>query len=210
MPLYIDVHNPPLLRIAAASAAAAALCLAQAVTASACDEHDPAASYFASARSSTAKYHSLSVAKKAGYSILAGSAGFRCLAEPGMGATGMHYVKDELLKDPAIDAKEPEALVYAPDGHGGLHLAALEYVVIQGDWNAHHIPPASLSVKTHESIAPPMLFGHEFNFTDAPNRYGLPPFYSLHVWLWKENPAGTLEMWNPNVRCDPPALGRRR
>jgi hypothetical protein len=27
--------------------------------------------------------------------------------------------------------KEPEALVYATDGHGGLHLAALEYVVIQ-------------------------------------------------------------------------------
>ena len=38
---------------------------------------------------------------------------------------------------------------------------------------------------------PPMLFGHEFNFTDAPNRYGLPPFYSLHAWIWKDNPAGT-------------------
>ena len=200
----------PLRRIAAASAAAAALCLAQAVTASACDEHDPAASFAESARSSTAKYHSLTVAKKAGYSILADTAGITCIAEPGMGAMGVHYVKDDLVEDPAIDAKEPEALVYAPDGHGGLHLAALEYVVIQGDWNAHQIPPASLSVRTHESIAPPMLFGHEFNFTDAPNRYGLPPFYSLHVWLWKDNPAGTLEMWNPSVHCDPPALGRKR
>ena len=44
---------------------------------------------------------------------------------------GVHYVKGDLVKDPAIDAKEPEALVYATDGHGGLHLAALEYVVIQ-------------------------------------------------------------------------------
>src|SRR5215207_4714937 len=77
-------------------------------------------------------------------------------------------------------------------------------------WNAHQIPPASLSVRTHENIAPPMLFGHEFNFTDAPNRYDLPPFYPLHVWLWKDNPAGTVEMWNPNVHCDPPALGRKR
>ena len=122
----------PLQKIAAASAAAAALSLAQAVTASACDEQDPAASFTASARSSTAKYHSLTVAKKAGYSILAGSAGITCIAEPGMGAMGVHYVKEDLVKDPAIDAKEPEALVYAPDGHGGLHLAALEYVVIKG------------------------------------------------------------------------------
>ena len=95
-------------------------------------------------------------------------------------------------------------------GMADYSLAALEYVVIQGDWNAHQIPPATLSVETHESIAPPMLFGHEFNFTDAPNRYGLPPFYSLHVWLWKNNPAGTLEMWNPNVNCDSPAPSGQR
>ena len=41
----------PLVQIAAASAAAAALCVAQALTASACDEHDPAASFTASVRS---------------------------------------------------------------------------------------------------------------------------------------------------------------
>ena len=162
------------------------------------------------ARSATAKYHSLTVAKKAGYSISTDTAGIACIAEPGMGAIGVHYVKDDLVNDPAIDAKEPEALVYAPDGHGGLQLAALEYVVIQGDWNAHQIPPAAMSVATHESIAPPMLFGHKFNFTDAPNRYGLPPFYSLHIWLLKNNPAGTLEIWNPNVNCDSPAPSGQR
>jgi hypothetical protein len=47
-----------------------------------------------------------------------------------------------------------------------------------------------------------MLFGQMFQLTDAPNRYGLPPFYSLHAWIWKDNPAGTFEMWNPNVHCD--------
>jgi hypothetical protein len=199
----------PLRIIAAATAAAATLCVAQAVTASACDEHESAVSFIVSARLATNKYHSLTVAKKAGYSILADTAGITCISEPQMGAMGVHYVKGDLVKDPAIDAKEPEALVYAPDGRGELQLAALEYVVIQGDWNAHQIQPAGLSVRTHESIAPPMLFGNEFNFTDAPNRYGLPPFYSLHVWLWKDNPAGALEMWNPNVDC-PPALGRKR
>ena len=197
-------------KLAVTSAAAAALCMTQAVTASACDQHDPAASVTGPVRSATAKYRSLTVAKKAGYSIFADTAGITCIAEPGMGAMGVHYVKGDLVKDPAIDATQPEALVYAPDRRGELHLAALEYVVIQADWNAHQIPPASLSVEPPATKAPPWLFGREFNFTDGPNRYGLPPFYSLHVWLWKDNPAGTLGMWNPTVHCDPPALGPKR
>jgi hypothetical protein len=88
--------------------------------------------------------------------------------------------------------------VYAPDGHGRLKLAALEYVVIQGDWDAKQVLPQSSEGVTP---VPPMLFGQEFNFTNAPNRYGLPPFYSLHVWIWKDNPAGTFAMWNPTVHC---------
>jgi hypothetical protein len=195
----------------ASAAAAAALCVAQAVTASACDQHNPAASVTASARAATAKYHNLTVAEKAGYSILADTAGITCIAEPQMGAMGVHYVKGDLVKDPAIDAREPEALVYAPDRQGELHLAALEYVVIKSAWDASQPPgPPDLGVGARVPPPPPWLFGREFNFTDAPNRYGLPPFYSLHVWLWRENPAGIFEMWNPNVHCDPPALGRQR
>ena len=155
----------------------------------------------------TAKYQSLSLAKKSGYSILADTAGITCIAEPQMSAMGahdvamgVHYVKGDLVKDPAIDPIHPEALVYAPDRHGGLHLAALEYVVIKADWEAHNSPIAG--APSWVEPAPPNLFGQEFNFTDAPNRYGLPPFYSLHAWVWKDNPAGTFAMWNPNVHCD--------
>jgi hypothetical protein len=35
----------------------------------------------------------------------------------------------------------------------------------------------------------------------ADNRFGLPAFYSLHAWVWKHNPRGTFEPWNPAVRC---------
>ena len=192
----------PLRKVAVASAAAAALLVAQAVSALAYDQHDAPASLATPARSATAKYHSLTVAKKAGYLILADSAGITCIAEPQMGTMGVHYVKGDLVKDPAIDAKHPEALVYAPDAHGGLHLAALEYVVVKSDWEASQVGPPSLGVGVREAPAPPMLFGHEFNFTDAPNRYGLAPFYSLHAWIWKDNPAGTFAMWNPTVHCD--------
>jgi hypothetical protein len=187
-----------LLRTLAVASTSAVLLVGQAVAAFACEQH-AATSLTAPARSDTAKYHSLAVAKKAGYSILADSAGITCIAEPQMGAMGVHYVKGDLVKDPAIDAAHPEALVYAPDRHGRLHLAALEYVVIKSDWDA--VQP-SLGIGSRDAAAPPMLFGQEFNFTDAPNRYGLPPFYSLHAWVWKDNPAGTFEMWNPSVHCD--------
>ena len=191
-----------LLRILAVASISAVMLMGQAVAAFEHPQHEPTAvSMTSPARSATAKYHSLTVAKKAGYSILADTAGITCIADPQMGgAMGVHYVKSDLVKDPAIAATEPEALVYAPDRHGRLRLAALEYVVIKANWDANQVPPASY-VGSRDAQAPPMLFGHTFNFTDAPNRYGLPPFYSLHAWIWKQNPAGTFQMWNPSVHC---------
>ena len=189
-----------LLRTLAVASTSAVLLMGQAVAAFAHPQHEPTAvSMTSPARSATAKYHSLTVAQKAGYSILADTAGITCIAEPHMGAMGVHYVKGDLVKNPAIDAAHPEALVYAPDRHGHLHLAALEYVVIKSDWESNQPQPG---VGSWVTPAPPMLFGQAFQLTDAPNRYGLPPFYSLHAWIWKDNPAGTFQMWNPNVHCD--------
>jgi hypothetical protein len=55
--------------------------------------------------------------------------------------------------------------------------------------------------KTHKP-GPPELYGQLFHYFESPNRFGLKPFYTLHVWAWKENPAGTFSNWNPNVSCD--------
>jgi hypothetical protein len=49
---------------------------------------------------------------------------------------------------------------------------------------------------------PPELMGQLFHLFDSPNRFGLDPFYTLHVWAWKDNPVGTISNWNPNVSCD--------
>jgi hypothetical protein len=177
--------------------------MGQAVAAFAHPQHEPSAlSSAGPAHSAMAKYHSLTVAQKAGYSILADTVGITCIADPQMGAMGVHYVEGDLVKDPAIAAAEPEALVHAPDQHGRLHLAALEYVVIKADWDASQPQAPSSGYANAVTLPPPMLFGHEFNFTNAPNRYGLPLFYSLHAWIWKDDPAGILEMWNPSVHCD--------
>ena len=48
----------------------------------------------------------------------------------------------------------------------------------------------------------PVLEGQRFHFNESPNRFGLPAFYELHVWAWRDNPNGTFVDWNPRVSCD--------
>ena len=118
--------------------------------------------------------------------------GIACIAMPGMGAMGVHYLNAQRL-DGKIQLRKPEALVYRFGNNGHLRLAALEYLVLRSDWE-----------KVHGTNAPrPRLFGHMFNRTLAGNRFGLPEYYSLHAWVWKHNPAGRFTMWNPKVYCPP-------
>jgi len=136
------------------------------------------------ARAATAGYHRIDVALAAGYGQFLG-----CIDEPGMGAMGIHFVNGDLVGDIVIDAATPEALVYEPQSNGRLRLVALEYIVFKAAWDAEH-------------GSPPSLFGHEFMLVTSPNRYGLPPFYALHAWIWKDNPSGMFNPWNPRVSCD--------
>jgi hypothetical protein len=145
------------------------------------------------ASAATGRFHDLDKATEAGYGLFTDAAGIACIAMPPMpgmpgGAMGVHYANSTLFADPAIDAGKPEALVYEPEPNGKLKLVALEYVVLKAAWDATH-------------ASPPELFGHTFNFTPAGNRFNLPPYYSLHAWIWKPNPAGMFEMWNPDVHC---------
>jgi hypothetical protein len=138
----------------------------------------------AAARAATAHFRF----EHPGYALLRDAAGIACIDMPGEGGMGIHYVNGDLVGDGEVRATTPEALVYEPDRHGRERLVALEYVVFQSTWDAVH-------------SAPPELFGHEFVLVPAGNRYGLPPFYALHAWLWKHNPSGTFADWNPRVHC---------
>ena len=44
--------------------------------------------------------------------------------------------------------------------------------------------------------------------TGAPNRYEIPAFFALHVWLWTSNPSGLFAPFNPRVSCDPGSTHR--
>jgi hypothetical protein len=197
-----------LIRTLAVASTSVVLLVGQAVAAFAHPQHEPpAVSITGPTRSATAKYHSLTVADKDGYSILADTPS-ESPASPNR--DGCHGVRQsDLVKDPMIDPS-----ILKPWSTPLISMAddtARGYVVIKSDWDATQSGPPSSGVGERGSPAPPMLFGHEFDFTAAPNRYGLPPFYSLHAWVWKDNPAGPFETWNPSVHCDPrPALGRQR
>ncbi|HVE99330.1 MAG TPA: hypothetical protein VNA12_09135 [Mycobacteriales bacterium] len=140
------------------------------------------------ARVATAAFRDNAAAVGAGYGELKDAKGVACI-DDAAGGMGIHYVKKELVGDPAVVATKPEALVYEPQPDGKLALVAVEYVVLQADW------------AKAGNTAPPSLFGREFDAVGAGNRFGLPPFYALHAWLWKDNPSGTFAGWNPDVSC---------
>lgn len=130
--------------------------------------------------SATARFASVQQAENAGYVPF-----YVCAEQPGVGAMGQHYVNFDLVGDPAIDPLAPEALVYEPRKNGGYRLVALEWV---------RVGP--------EVADGPSVLGRPLLYRTAPNRYGIEPgFYERHFWLYRENPAGAFEDWNPSVTC---------
>lgn len=139
-------------------------------------------------RAATAAFRNIDAAKAAEYGLLVDINGIACIDNPA-GGMGIHYVNGALVKNPAINATTPEALVYEPLKNGKLRLVAVEYVVIKSAWHFAYGPRK------------PSLFGRTFGLVLEGNRYGLPDFYELHAWIWKHNPSGTFNDWNPRVSC---------
>jgi len=134
-------------------------------------------------RQATRAFHDVSVAIAAGY----GSAG-SCVSGPEVGAMGVHYPNPTLVGDGMLDPQRPDILIYEQQG-GKLRLLGVEFIVIAQQW--HSTNPA-----------PPVLMGQHFHYVGSPNRYGLPAFYELHVWAWRDNPNGMFVDWNPAVSCE--------
>jgi len=131
-------------------------------------------------RAATAQFHRPESAQVAGYDLVPGLD--HCFNNPGVGAMGYHYINVSIL-DTTVDLLSPEAMVYTPGPDGILQLGAVEYVVPAAAWDAEGRTDL------------PMLFGRHFHLNEA---LGV---YILHVWVWKNNPSGMFEDWNPNVSC---------
>jgi len=116
-----------------------------------------------------------------------------CVSGPDFGAMGVHFVLGSRITAGTLNPTEPEALIYEPLPNGAFRLVGVEFIILASVWQGQN-PPGS--------TATPALDGHLMNFVDAPNRYGLPAFYELHVWAWQENPVGSFADWNTHVTCD--------
>jgi len=113
---------------------------------------------------------------------------FGCVSGGDFGAMGLHYVNMSLV-DGEMDVTQPEIVLFEPTPNGGIRITGADYLIDAAAWNAKH-------------AGPPQLMGQLFHLFDKPNRFGLEPFYTLHVWAWKNNPNGTFVNWNPDVSCD--------
>ena len=128
-----------------------------------------------SVRQATAKFHSTTQAIASGH-----EPDDHCVSVPGLGGMGFHWVNPSLV-DPVFDPLKPEVVLYAPGPGSQLRLVALEYIVI----NVGQPRPS---------------FGDQlFDIGGTPVPV---PHWSLHVWLYENNPSGMFAPFNPNVSCE--------
>jgi hypothetical protein len=103
---------------------------------------------------------------------------------------GLHYVNMDLVNKGEVKLNRPQIVIYEPTSDGRVRLTGADYLIIAEGWDKKH--PGD----------PPQLMGQLFHLFDAPNRFGLPAFYTLHVWAWKDNPNGAFVNWHPHVSCE--------
>jgi hypothetical protein len=135
-------------------------------------------------RESTERFKNVSVAEAEGYVLQ-----FGCVSGPDSGAMGLHYVNGALVNRGELDPTRPQIVIYEPTPSGGLRLIGADFLVLAQAWDA-------------KKQGPPELMGQLFHYFEFPNRFGLPAFYTLHVWAWKDNPNGAFVNWHPNVSCE--------
>ncbi len=153
-------------------------------------------SELAAARRATAMYHDVDEALADGYVQLSGHV-------PGMGA---HFANLGLL-DGTFSLTHPEILLYSLAEGNRPKLVAVEYVVVgplpeglagaSDVWEIHlascHYADGYEEVQPAPVLCPPTSPG------GAPLALWHPDLWTLHTWIWRGNPDGIFEPFNPNV-----------
>jgi hypothetical protein len=122
--------------------------------------------------------------------------GTPCVSGPNSGAMGVHFVMPARIAAGVLRADQPEALIYEPVSDGEFRLVGVEFIVLDSIWQ-----------NQHPGGGPPALDGNLLNLVSAPNRYGLPAFWEIHVWAWENNPNGSFADWNTRVSCNQQPAG---
>ena len=129
----------------------------------------------AAARKATAKYHDFQVALDDGFIQVS-----PCIEHPDFGAMGFHFLNPARVGDLLAIPSEPELLLYMPDSDGVMQLVAVEYSV------------------PFIGQAAPTLFDLPMQ---GPEDHGGGPAYERHAWIWRNNPNGMFQPFNPKLSC---------
>lgn len=132
------------------------------------------------AKAATARFHSVKKAKAAGY--LAPPPG-ACVSSP-LGGAGYHFANPALMQDTVVDPRTPEILLYERKPSGRFRLVGVEYFM-----------------EADRTASTPVLFGRPFEGPMPGHTPTMEAHYDLHVWLFRKNPRGIFEQWNPRVSC---------
>lgn len=142
-------------------------------------------------RQATAPFHNAEKAMLAGWSDRFPPA---CMTHAQDGGMGFHLLNPGLV-DGTVSVTEPELLVYEPGPNDKLRLVAVEYAVpvTEFDESGNPLTPR-----------PDPLFGDkEFTLFTVPLPGGEElTVWQQHVWLWRHNPDGIFQDWNPKTDCD--------
>jgi hypothetical protein len=145
-------------------------------------------------RAATERFRDVEVAVEAGY-----------MRDPM--DMGVHYFRPDLLAitdvEPRVagmgiqeDFREPGVLVYEPQPDGSLELVAVENLIFEAGWRAagREGVPEFMGNQYYHLVNNPL--------TEMDEAHGFEPHYELHMWLYRENPAGLFAPFNTRVTCD--------
>ena len=133
-------------------------------------------------RDMAAKYLDIKDAKAAGYQQL-----FECTTHAEHGTLGVQFIHPGRAGDGRLVLGEPDVLTFEPEVDGSMQLVGMEFIVFEKDWKGKSVPEflgRTLQRKTTVGVHP------------------VDPYYELHVWHWRHNPAGMFADWNPYVSCE--------
>ena len=162
-------------------------------------------------RAATARFKDVNVALKEGYlrdpMDLCEEAAMMG-RPPAEGVMGVHYFRPDLLgitgpPNPRVDGtgthtdfNTPSILIYEPQKDGSMALVAVENLTFIKAWEAagNKAPPTFQGVSYNRMVDDPAT-------ATVDEAHHFEPHYDLHVWLYKENPAGMFAQFNPAGTC---------
>lgn len=124
------------------------------------------------------------------------------------GAMGIHYFRPDLLgitapPNPRVngsgthtDFRQPAILLYEPQADGSLALIGVENLVFAKAWKdaGNDTPPSFHGVAYDTMVDDPK--------TSLDEAHNFEPHHDRHVWLYRENPNGVFNPFNPRVTCE--------